>query len=120
MRLFGIILAVVVLSGCVVEMVKKDKPRKGPVPEVGYVDVGGGDVRYSSEGWGFVVSLRHATAMRRIRSTCGKLKFKIDDEFTHDDVDASYISEDLATNIEKGLNHYAVAPYHHIVFECVP
>lgn len=121
MRRFGIILLCsLVSSGCVVETLKKQKPRKGPVAEVGYVDTGGGEVRYSSEGWGLVVSMRRATAMKLVRSTCKPLPFKIDDEFTREDTDASYSGEDLATNLEKGLNQYSVAPYHHIVFECVP
>lgn len=121
MRRFGIIFACsLVLAGCVVETLKKQKPRKGPVDEVGYVDVGGGEVRYSNEGWSLVVSMRRATALRRVRATCKPLPFKINDEFTRDDIDASYSGEDLATNLEKGLNQYSVAPYHHIVFECVP
>jgi len=109
-------------SGCVAEMVERKKPRKGPVPEVGYVDQGGGELRYSAEGWGIVVSSRRRTALRRMRKVCKSkskdLYAKITDEYTHQDADAIYSGEELADNMEKGLEHYKVALYHHIVFEC--
>lgn len=109
-----------VLSGCMAEMVEKQKPRKGPVPEVGFIDVGRGEIRYSAEGWGLIVSLRRSTALRRISHFCRKeLEPRITDEFTHDDVDTPYAGMDADDDIPKGLEHYHVAPFHHIVFECV-
>ncbi len=106
------------LAGCVSETVERNRPRKGPVPEVGWVDTGGGEVRYSTDGWGFVVSLRRGSALRRMKKICKGLKAKIDDEFTHQDVNVPYASDDLAQHLDKGVEHYQVAPYHHIVFEC--
>lgn len=111
-------LAMLALSGCVTELVEKKRPRKGPVPEVGFVDTGGGEIRYSVEGWGPIVSLRRGSAMRRIRRVCKKLKLVINDEFTRDDVQVPYSGEDLEDNLRRGVDHYAVAPFHHIVFEC--
>ncbi|MBI3551287.1 MAG: hypothetical protein HY077_02110 [Elusimicrobia bacterium] len=112
--------ALVCLSGCVAELVEKEKPRKGPVPEVGYIALGGGEVRYSTDGWGFVVSLRRRTALRKMRKVCrGKgLVAKISDDFTRQDSDAIYSGEELSDNMQKGLEHYSVAMYRHIVFEC--
>lgn len=107
------------LSGCVVEMVKKERPRKGPVPEVGLVETGKGEVRYSAEGWGLVVAIRRRVALRRMRRFCKGFEAKIQDEFTREDVDVPYHGDDLAPNLERGLEHYQLAPYHHILFECV-
>ncbi len=120
MRWLAPLLALVLLTGCVAEVVEKRKPRKGPVPEVGFVDPGGGEVRYSTDGWGFVISMRRATALRRMRHVCGRLPAKIVDEYTKDDIEVPYSGEDLEVNIQRGLEHYNVAPYHHIIFECVP
>jgi hypothetical protein len=120
LRLAALGAAALLLSGCMAEMVEKQKPRKGPVPEVGFIDVGGGEIRYSAEGWGFIVSLRRSTALRRINHFCRKeLEPRISDEFTHDDVDTPYAGMDADDDIPKGLEHYHVAPFHHIVFECV-
>lgn len=119
MRRLAPVLALLLLNGCVAEVVKERRPRKGPVPEVGFVDAGGGEVRYSTQGWGFLVSARRATALERMRHVCGRLKARVTDEFTREDVDVAYAGEDLAASIEHGLNHYNLAPYHHIVFECV-
>jgi hypothetical protein len=109
---------VTVLGGCVAETVARQKPRKGPVPEVGWVDTGGGEVRYSVEGWRFVVSMRRSSAFRRMRKVCKGLKPKITDEFTRQDVNVAYASDDLVNQLNKGVDHYSVAPFHHIVFEC--
>ena len=114
----ALILASLALSGCVTELVEKKRPRKGPVPEVGFVDTGGGEIRYSVEGWGPIVSLRRASAMRRIKRICKRLKLVINDEFTRDDVQVPYSGEDLEDNLRHGIDHYAVAPFHHILFEC--
>ena len=102
-------------------MVEKQKPRKGPVAEVGYIDTGGGEIRYSAEGWGMIVASRRMTAMRRIHSLCKKdLEAKITDEFTHDDVDTAYAGMEVREEVQRGLDHYKVAPFHHIIFECQP
>lgn len=115
-----------VLSGCMAEIVEKKKPRKGPVPEVGYIETGGGEVRYSTDAWGFVVGWRRGTALRKARKVCRSkdkdLAPKIVDEWTHEDADAIYSDsgEEMDELMKHGLEHYKVAPYHHIVFECQP
>lgn len=120
-RALGLAALAAVFCACVAETVERKKPRKGPVPEVGFVETGGGEVRYSTEGWGFIVKGRRNSAKRRMKRVCGKkMKPKIVDEYTREDVNVPYAGEDLAANMEKGLDHYSVAPFHHIVFECHP
>jgi len=101
-------------------MVEKNAPRKGPVPEVGLIETGRGEIRYSVEGWSLVVAARRKTALRKIKNICKGMAFKISDEFTREDVEVPYSQDELDTNLDKGLSHYHVDPFHHIVFECVP
>jgi hypothetical protein len=101
------------------EMVKEQVPRRGPVKEVGYIDRGGGEVKYSPEGWSWAVSLRRRSAMRRMRKVCRELRAKITDEFTWEDVEIPYTSGKVDESLEKGMKHYHVDPYIHIVFECI-
>ena len=121
MRLTLLLVVTLTLSSCVAELVDKKKPRKGPVPEVGYVETGGGEVRYSVDGWRLVVSLRRGSALRKMRRVCKAkdLTAKVVDEWTHEDVDASYVGGEMSEEMARGLEHFNVAPYHHIVFECV-
>ena len=56
-RGLALALAASLLSACVAVTVERRRPRKGPVKEVGYVEYGGGQVRYSSEGWSWVRQL---------------------------------------------------------------
>jgi hypothetical protein len=118
-RLALVLLAAVSLSACVVEMVDKRKPRMGPVPEVGFVDVGGGEVRYSVEGWDWVVDARRSTALRRMRRVCKGQQLRVVQEFTRDDVDTPYSKDDMS-ELAKGVEHFDVKPYRHIVFQCEP
>jgi hypothetical protein len=118
-RAFVIALVCILMSGCMAEFVEKKPPRKGPVAEVGYIERGGGDVRYSIEGWGLVVSARRSAAMRKIRRLCKHLQPKIVDEFTREDADAPYSGAELSEGMARGLEHYKVAPYRHIIFDCV-
>lgn len=111
----------VLLSGCVAETVLRQRPRKGPVPEVGFVEAGGGEVRYSIEGWGFVVSARRRSAKRMMHRACKGQIPKVVDEFEREDADVAYgTKEDLATNLISGVDHFQTAPHMHIVFECAP
>lgn len=107
------------LSGCVAETVRRNPPRRGPVAAVGYVDSGGGEVRYSIEGWSWFVAGRRRDALRRMRKICRPLKPLIVDEATRQDADVSYSQEDLDVNMDRGIEHFTVAPYVHYVFECV-
>lgn len=113
--------AAALVSGCVAETVERRRPRKGPVKEVGYVDPGGGRVRYSTEGWGWFVSGRRRHAQRLMRKNCGKdLKPEIVDEYTRDDADIAYAGDDLEDELQRGSEHYKIAPFQHFAYECRP
>ena len=72
----------VLLSSCVAESVERRRPRKGPIREVGYVDYGGGSVRYALSGWSWFVKGRRRDARRRMRRNCGKdLEPRVSDEY---------------------------------------
>ena len=88
--------------------------------EVGYVDPGHGEVRYSTEGWRFVVAWRRRTAFRMIRKTCLHMPYKVSDEFTRQDAEVAYSEAPLDATLEKGLQHYRINPFNHIVFDCQP
>lgn len=122
-RLFPLLAAcaALVLSSCVAETVERRKPRKGPVKAVGYVDYGGGNVRYSVEGWPWFVGIRRRDAKRKMRRNCGKdLAPRVIDEYVRQDSDIAYAGEDVATSLDKGLEHFKIAPFQHFNYECVP
>lgn len=106
--------------GCTAQIVEKRPPRKGPVAEVGYVDTGRGEVKYSVEGWGFVVGWRRKTALREARKVCLGFPYKIIDEFTRQDMEVPYAQAPLDATIEKGHKHYRINPFNHILFDCEP
>ncbi|HAZ07458.1 MAG TPA: hypothetical protein DCZ01_02795 [Elusimicrobia bacterium] len=111
--------AAVLLSACVAESVERRRPRKGPVKEVGYVDLGGGSVRYSLDGWSWFVKGRRRHARRLMRKNCGKdLEPRVVDEYARQDADAPYVGDDLAVNIQHGGEHYKIEPFIHLVYEC--
>lgn len=111
--------ALTLLSGCVAESVERRRPRKGPIKEVGFVDLGGGNIRYSTEGWSWFVAGRRRHAMRLMRKNCGKeLVPRITDEYRRQDADISYAGEDITTNLDKGMDHFKIAPFDHLVYEC--
>lgn len=114
-------LAAASLSACVAETVERRRPRKGPVEEVGYVDFGGGRVRYSTEGWGWFVSGRRRHARRLMRKNCGKeLRPEVTDEYTREDADITYSGDDLTDEMARGGEHYKHAPFQHFAYECRP
>ncbi|MBI4060862.1 MAG: hypothetical protein HY403_05470 [Elusimicrobia bacterium] len=109
------------LSACVAETVERRRPRKGPIKEVGFVDMGGGSVRYSVEGWGWFVAGRRRHALRLMRKNCGGLLApQILDEYLRQDADIAYAGEDIATNLYKGMDHFKIAPFQHLTYECRP
>jgi hypothetical protein len=115
------LLALAALGGCAtIQVVEKHPPRTGPVPEVGLIDTGSGEVKYSTDGWRWIVGLRRRSALRRIAKICKGLPYKIVDEFTHNDMEVSYSQSELNDNIGHGLEHYNVNPFHHMIFDCVP
>lgn len=111
--------SLMLLSACVAETVERRRPRKGPVKEVGFVDMGRGQVRYSIDGWSWFVAGRRRHAFRLMRKNCGRqLAPQIIDEYLRQDVDIAYAGEDVSTTIGKGLDHFKIAPFHHITYEC--
>ena len=116
-----LLLTLTFLSACVAETVERRRPRKGPIKEVGFVDLGGGHIRYSMDGWGWFVSGRRRDALRKMRKNCGKLLApQILDEYLRQDADISYSGEDIALNLDKGMDHFKIAPFEHLLSECRP
>lgn len=121
MRLAALLAAAILLSSCVAETVERRHPRKGPIKEVGYIDFGGGSVRYSLNGWSWFVGGRQRDARRRMRKNCGKdLEPKVTDEYARQDADAPYVGDDLAVSIPLGSEHYKIESFVHLVYECRP
>jgi hypothetical protein len=106
------------MAGCVAETVRKNPPRLGPVKAVGYVDMGGGEVRYSADGWKWFVAGRRRAAGTLMRHVCGKLRPVVTEEFTQEDADVPYSQEDISVTIQLGAEHFTLAPYTHLVYEC--
>lgn len=108
-----------VLSACVAETVERRRPRKGPVKEVGYIDAGGGQVRYSAEGWGWAVASRRRLALKLMARNCGKdLEPRVVDEYARDDADPAYAGQDVGSNLAIGAEHYLIERYVHLAYEC--
>lgn len=121
MRRLALPLAAVLLAACAAETVARRKPRRGPVKEVGYVDMGGGEVRYSAEGWPAAVASRRRLALKLMRVNCGKeLEPRIVDEYTRQDADAPYAGQDIEASMDSGGEHYVIERYVHIAYECRP
>ena len=120
-RAGAVALAAVLLSACVAVTVERHRPRRGPVKEVGYVDFGGGQVRYSAEGWSWIVSSRRKTALKLMSVNCGPdLEPGIIDEYSRMDADASYNGEDIDASMKMGDEHYHIERYIHLAYECRP
>jgi hypothetical protein len=120
-RALPLVLSIVLLSACVAVTVERRRPRKGPVKEVGYVDYGGGQVRYSAEGWGPFVASRRKTALKLMALNCGPdLTPTITDEYSRMDADAPYAGEDIDASMKIGDEHYLIERYEHISYDCRP
>jgi hypothetical protein len=112
-------LSALALSACVAETIERRKPRMGPVKEVGFVDLGGGHVRYSTEGWGLWVAARRRAALRAMRRNCGKrLKPFVTDEYDREDADAVYSGEEVTSTMGHGGEHYRIGQFRHLTYEC--
>ncbi len=115
------LVSALLLSSCVAETIERRRPRKGPIKAVGFVDFGGGKMRYSVEGWPWFVAGRRRDALRRMRKNCGKeLEARLVDEYLRQDADIAYAGEDVATSLDKGIDHFKIAPFQHLVYECRP
>jgi hypothetical protein len=119
-RALPLLLAALVLSACVAETVERRPPRRGPVKEVGFVDYGGGHVRYSAEGWAWFVASRRKLALRLMSRNCGSLEARITDEYSRQDADASYSGVDIQSSMSMGDQHFVIERYVHLAYECVP
>jgi len=120
-RAAPLVLAVLMLSACVAVTVERRRPRKGPVKEVGYVDYGGGQIRFSAEGWSWNVASRRKTALKLMSLNCGPdLTPAITDEYSRMDADAAYNGEDIDASMKTGDDHYLIERYEHIAYECRP
>ena len=121
MKRIVFLVSLILLSACVAETVERRKPRKGPIKEVGFVDMGGGNVRYSTDGWSWFVSGRRRHALRLMRKNCGKLLApQVLDEYLRQDSDIAYSGEDISTNLKTGMDHFKIAPFQHMIYECRP
>jgi len=121
MKRAALFMAILFLQACVAETVERRKPRKGPIKEVGFVDMGGGMVRYSIEGWSWFVSGRRRDALRKMRKNCGKeLAPQVLDDYLRQDSDIAYAGEDITTNLGTGMDHFKIAPFQHMHYECRP
>ena len=117
----------VLLAGCSAVVVDLRRPVKGPVPEVGYIDPGGGQVRYALRGASFLVSQRRAHALRLARRHCAAFlppqkkspAIRIAKEWTQEDSETPYNAEELDVSLKNDLEHYKVEPYRHLEFQCV-
>jgi hypothetical protein len=120
-RSIPLVLACLAFSACVAVTVERHRPRRGPVKEVGYVDYGGGQVRYSAEGWSLIVASRRKMALKLMSSNCGPdLTPAITDEYSRMDADAAYNGEDIDASMKIGDEHYQIERYVHIAYECRP
>ncbi len=120
-KTFLLLASLALLSSCVAETVERRRPRKGPIKMVGFVDLGGGKVRYSTDGWSWFVAGRRRHALRLMRKNCGKLLSpQVLDEYLRQDTDITYSGEDITTNLDKGMDHFKIAPFEHLIYECRP
>ncbi|MBI5209912.1 MAG: hypothetical protein HY927_08070 [Elusimicrobia bacterium] len=107
-------------SGCMSQLVEAVPARKSAIAGVGWIDYGRGEIKYAVDSWGWVTSLRRRAALRRIRKFCKGRGYKIAQEFEKREVAVPYSSDDVETNMKKGLAHYSVDLFEHMVFECSP
>ena len=120
-RLLPLVGFVALLSACVAITVQRHRPRRGPVKEVGYVDYGGGEVRYSAEGWSWIIASRRRTARKLMSINCGPdLAPAITDEYPRMDADAAYNGEDIDASMRTGDEHFHIEHYIHVAYECRP
>lgn len=121
MNRLGVLLpAVLILLGCTAQMVSTRKRQKGPVPEVGVIDAGGGHIRYALKGPKSLVRKRRKNAYKKMAEYCEGMKLvRVLKEYTSDDVETPYHVDDLDADKLLDGGHYRIDAYRHIEFECV-
>lgn len=112
--------AAALLAACGSSAVKMEPPRSSTVPGVGLIETGRGEVKYPVEGWEWVVAARRRSAFKRIAKACASMTFQVIAESTRQDTEVPYSQTDLGESLARGLKHYEVNPFRHIVYECVP
>lgn len=116
-----LLMTTVFLLGCQATMVETRKRVQGPVAEVAWIDVGGGQARYALGRWRWLEQTRRADALQKIADYCGGAgKFKIVDEVDREVNEARYSGEDVEDTVGTGGRHYRKAKYHDVYFECAP
>ena len=114
---FGV--ALMAWCGCGGELMETRRRVPGPVPEVGWLDPGGGHAKYSLQGAAWIVEGRRKDALEKIAAYCaGAGKYKIVDEVDRDEMEASYSANDVEESVGHGGKHYAATKYRHVYFEC--
>ncbi len=119
-RLPALVLAAALACGCGAELGERRAKKSGPVKEVGLIDAGGGQVKYSLKGAEFLKKSRRKDAFAKMTEACGGAdRFRIVDEVAREEVGATYKAEELeASAAYKKSLHYATEMYQHIFFEC--
>lgn len=115
----GLGLALAGLAACKASLVDTRQALKGPVPEVPYIDFGGGEVRYPLGGAKSLRGFRRRDALAKMGRFCGgAAHVKVEREFDRDDMETPYHAGELEEVVALQAEHYRVHPYRHIVFGC--
>lgn len=118
MRAAPLAAAALLAAGCAGELVEMRRRVKGPVPEVGWLDPGGGHAKYSLAGGKWAVEERRKDALAKIGAYCGG-KYRVVDELDRAETETPFTA-DLEENVAAGSKHYRKADYRHLYFECGP
>ena len=120
MKRMGALLGTLALfSSCKASVVDTHPAVKGPVPEVPYIDFGGGQVRYPLGGARSLLGVRRRDAFRRMARFCGgAAHVKVRREFDRDDSETPYNAGELEEVVALQAEHYRVHSYRHIEFQC--
>lgn len=110
----------IAFAGCAdTDIVYLRKQRKGPVPEVGITDPGGGHIRYPLKGPEKLKRIRRKKAYKRMAQICrGETLFRVMRVYTSEDADTPFDATNLEPDKLLG-KHYMIEKYRHIYFECV-
>ena len=107
-------------AGCAADLVEMRPRKAGPVPDV-VLDAGGGHIRYSLRGPGFLVAARRRDALEKMADACGgEGRFRIIDEVAREETHASFIGGDLDEDegVSKSSRHYEFVSTQHVYFDC--
>jgi len=95
-RMGALLGTLALFSSCKASVVDTHPAVKGPVPEVPYIDFGGGQVRYPLGGARSLLGVRRRDAFRRMARFCGgAAHVKVRREFDRDDSETPYNAGEL-------------------------